>query len=50
MGFVDILLIGLIVGGAIYVLYWSIWKKKGHCPGCDSGACEKEDKSLKFKK
>jgi hypothetical protein len=35
MGFVDIVLIVLIVGGAVYLLYRSIWKKKGYCHGCD---------------
>jgi hypothetical protein len=40
MGFVDIVLAGLIVGGAIYLLYRSLWKKKGYCHGCDaSGKC-----------
>jgi hypothetical protein len=36
MGFVDIVLAGLIVGGAVYLLYRSLWKKKGYCHGCDS--------------
>jgi hypothetical protein len=40
MGFVDIALIVIIVGGALYLLYRSVWKKKGHCPGCDSRTCE----------
>ncbi len=39
MGFVDILLMVLIIGGAIYILYRSVWKKKGHCSGCASEAC-----------
>jgi hypothetical protein len=39
MGATDILLMGLIIGGALYLLYRSIWKKKGHCSGCDSGTC-----------
>lgn len=39
MGVIDILLMGLIIAGAIYLLYHSLWKKKGHCPGCDTGAC-----------
>jgi len=42
MSFVDIALMVVIIGGAIYLLYRSVWKKKGHCPGCDSGACEKD--------
>ena len=39
MGFVDILLMILIVGGAVYMLYRSIWKKKGHCSGCNDMTC-----------
>ncbi len=34
MGFVDLVLAGLIVGGAAYLLYRSIWKKRGYCQGC----------------
>lgn len=34
MGFADIVLAGLIVGGAVYLLYRSIWKKGGYCAGC----------------
>jgi hypothetical protein len=40
MGLSDILLMILIVGGAIYLLYRSIWKKKGHCSGCSDATCE----------
>jgi hypothetical protein len=40
MGLTDYLLMGLIIGGAIYLLYHSIWKKKGHCSGCTSETCE----------
>jgi len=41
MGIVDIVLIVPIVGGAVYLLYRSIWKKKGYCHGCDSsGKCK----------
>jgi hypothetical protein len=40
MGFVDIVLIVPIVVGAVYLLYRSLWKKKGYCHGCDSsGKC-----------
>jgi hypothetical protein len=45
MGFVDILLMGAIIAGAIYILYRSLWKKKGHCAGCDSADCEVKNKS-----
>ncbi len=34
MGLVDIVLAGLIVGGAVYLLYRSIGKKGGYCSGC----------------
>jgi hypothetical protein len=36
MGIVDYVLIGLIVTGAVYLLYRSIWKKRGYCSGCSS--------------
>lgn len=40
MGFADIVLMGLIAAGAVYLLYRSIWKKKGYCHGCSSsGKC-----------
>ncbi len=28
-----------ILSGAAYLLYRSVWKKQGHCPGCDVGTC-----------
>ena len=40
MGLVDIFLMGIIISGAVYILYRSLWKKKGHCYGCDSTTCE----------
>jgi hypothetical protein len=40
MGIVDYVLIALIVTGAVYLLYRSIWKKGGYCHGCSSsGTC-----------
>ena len=39
MGVVDIVLMIAILAGAAWVLYRSLWKKKGHCHGCDSGSC-----------
>ncbi len=39
MSWTDILLAGAIALGALYLLYRSIWKKQGHCYGCDSGSC-----------
>ncbi len=39
MGFADIVWMAIIVAGVGYVLYRSIWKKRGYCPGCDSETC-----------
>jgi len=44
MGLVDIILMIVIIAGAVYLLYRSLWKKKGHCPGCDSETCKPEKK------
>lgn len=44
MGFIDIVLMGVIISGAVYLLYRSLWKKKGHCTGCDSNTCETKKK------
>lgn len=41
MGPVDMVIAGIILAGAIYMLYRSLWKKKGHCHGCTSGSCDK---------
>jgi hypothetical protein len=40
MGLSDMIWMGLILSGALYLLYRSVWKKKGHCAGCDSRTCE----------
>ena len=49
MGVSDIVLMVLIIGGALYLLYRSLWKKKGHCAGCcHSGQCEPD--GIKIKK
>jgi hypothetical protein len=40
MGIADIIWMVLIIAGALYILYRSLWKKKGHCPGCDSETCD----------
>jgi hypothetical protein len=37
MNVIDILLMVLILAGALYLLYHSLWKNKGHCVG--SGCC-----------
>ncbi len=43
MGASDIAIAAAILGAATYLLYRSIWKKKGHCPGCSSGGCGPRD-------
>ena len=43
MGFFDAALAIVIVGGAVYLVYRSIWKNKGRCPDC------KEDHKIKTK-
>lgn len=35
----DYILMGLILSGSVYILYRSLWKKKGHCQGCSTGSC-----------
>jgi len=43
MGVTDIIIAGGILVGAFYLLYRSLWKKKGHCQGCESsGSCGKK--------
>ncbi len=46
MGFTDIVWMTFIISGALYLLYRSIWKKKGHCPGCDSETCTKKSEYM----
>jgi len=36
---VDILLIGAIVVGALYLLYRALWQKGCYCPGCTGQLC-----------
>lgn len=42
MGVADVIIAVVILCGAFYILYHSLWKKKGHCQGCDSGGCCKK--------
>lgn len=42
MGFTDIFFFVLIIIGALYLLYHSVWKKQGHCAGCETG-CNNAD-------
>jgi hypothetical protein len=39
MGIYDIIWMVMIVAGALYLLYRSVWKKKGLCAGCSAGSC-----------
>jgi hypothetical protein len=39
MGIWEIVLIVLIIGGVIFLLYKSLWKKRGYCPGCSNAKC-----------
>ncbi|GAB4251199.1 FeoB-associated Cys-rich membrane protein [Deferrisoma sp.] len=36
---VDIAWMIPILAGAGYLFYRSVWKKRGHCQGCDGGGC-----------
>jgi hypothetical protein len=45
MGVKDLVLMGLIIGGALYLLYRSFSPKKGPCCGCGSAKCPESDKS-----
>lgn len=36
MNLTDIALMAIIAGGAIYLLYRSLWKKRGYCHGCSA--------------
>jgi hypothetical protein len=44
MGFTDIVLMAVIIGGALYLLHRSLWKKKGLCSGCEAGICDRKEK------
>ena len=46
MGFTNVALVTVILGGAIYMLYRSIWKNKGQCPDC-SGTRRVKKKIMK---
>ncbi|MCX7856925.1 MAG: FeoB-associated Cys-rich membrane protein [Deltaproteobacteria bacterium] len=39
MSLTDILQAGIILGLAVYIIYWSIWKKKGMCDTCGNASC-----------
>jgi hypothetical protein len=39
MGFADFVTASVVLAGAVFLLYRSIWKKGGSCHGCSNGAC-----------
>ncbi|MFZ5452874.1 MAG: FeoB-associated Cys-rich membrane protein [Thermodesulfobacteriota bacterium] len=39
MTWTDLFLAGGIALGALYLLYRSLWKKRGYCPGCEVPSC-----------
>ena len=39
MGANDVVWMEAILGGAGWLLYHSLWKKKGTCHGCSSSGC-----------
>ncbi len=43
----EIILAGAIILGALYLLYRSIWKRQGFCPGCTSEPCSTRGNSQK---
>jgi hypothetical protein len=40
MEFFEILLMAAIAGGAVWILYKSLWKKKGCCGEDGCGGCD----------
>lgn len=47
MGISDMIIAAVILGGAGWLLYHSLWKKKGHCYGCEGGSCGTGNKHKK---
>ncbi|MDO9307534.1 MAG: FeoB-associated Cys-rich membrane protein [Deltaproteobacteria bacterium] len=42
MGVFDGILATLILAGAFWLLYHSLWKRQGHCRGCERSVCDKK--------
>ncbi|MCM0080672.1 FeoB-associated Cys-rich membrane protein [Geomonas sp. Red32] len=42
MGISDVIIAAALVSGSVYILYRSLWKKKGHCHGCNGNCGGKE--------
>ncbi len=45
MNTVDIILIALIAGGALWLLYRTLWKTKGGCHSSDCSGCSCDSKT-----
>lgn len=45
MGVADVIWMAVILAVAGYLLYRSLWKKKGHCPGCNECECSSGKKT-----
>jgi hypothetical protein len=39
MSATDVVWAASILGGSAYLLYRSLWKRKGACSGCSAGGC-----------
>ena len=39
MGTADLMLMLAILGGTLWLLYRSLWKSRGKCPGCQGSGC-----------
>lgn len=44
MGVNDVVWMVVILSGAAWLLYHSLWKKRGHCHGCSGGCCDSKKK------
>jgi hypothetical protein len=43
VGIADLVWMALVLGGAGYLLYRSLWKKNGCCQGCDNVGCPRKN-------
>lgn len=44
MGFVDLIWLSAILAGSGWLIYRSLWKKKGHCQSGCGGQCDGKEK------
>ncbi len=47
MDMADYFWVTVIVSGAVYILYRSVFKKKGGCHGCSAGTCSSKPDAKK---